>query len=268
MRQVLLCITLVLVTPLLLAFAPRLEAQAKNCVPDSGCPAGGSPSSKPPCCKPPPCEFTQALKFAKANLINIQNNIFVYGENPDITEADWAETNFNDYMSLLGKSSPCPVDPDWPDLEQPPRLWVDQQCEIMLAEDYKQEYRTDLDALLAGSNSCKELVEAESDRAEARRQICLAERYSSKPRTVRERMLQDEAEAQTKVDELEAQQRRYEQVCTVAPDSKDAQQGAEDILAPLVQQADEDELAPLVPAKPPKAKKKKAKRSGKKAGRR
>jgi hypothetical protein len=248
--------------------SPPLQARTINCVPDEGCPKDEGP---PSCCQPPPCEFVQQLKFARAYRDSVKASAlgFSFVSNTNATgmaaEMPWAGEIFQAFSDLLDQASPCP---DNRFFEDPPILTADQedQCEIMIWQDFDREYGSpSLEDLHDGVNSCEELVEAEYKKAQAKREICLAELYRTDPRTLHERMMQDLAVADAEVDELEAHMRRYEAACTVAPDSQAAQQAVEDDLAPLL--PDEDELAPLLPDPKPKAKKKKAKRSGKKAGR-
>lgn len=234
-------------------FPEPLHARSINCVPDRGCPEGEGP---PSCCQPPPCEFVQELKFARAHRDNIAMNmaLFQYAEGSD-AEAYWADISMRDFQQLLDQASPCP---DNPFFKPTPMLEADEdnQCEITFFEDFDQQFGSpSLEDLLENSNTCEELVKAEYEEAKAKREICLVERYRTNPRTLPERMMQALARAQAKVDQLEADQRGYESACTVAPDSRAAQQAVD------------DELAPLLPDPKSKAKKKKAKRAGKKAGR-
>jgi hypothetical protein len=213
----------------------------------------------------------QQLKFARAYRDSVKASALGFSFVSDTSatgmaaEMPWAGEIFQAFSDLLDQASPCPQNPFF---EDPPLLRVDaeNQCEIMYWADSDNEYGpASLEDMHDGANSCEELVEAKHKKAETQRQICLAEHYRPDPRTLHERMMQDLAVADAEVDELEAHMRRYEAACTVAPDSQAAQQAVEDDLAPLL--PDEDELAPLLPDPKPKAKKKKAKRSGKKAGR-
>jgi hypothetical protein len=256
MNRVLLLAMLSIVGVLALAVPLELHARTVNCVPDQGCAKGEGP---PSCCVPPPCEVTQELKMAQTRVNAIEANMTVFPQSwdgPGLKE-QWSLKTYQDFERLMDEASPCPENRFF---EPAPLLSVDEedQCEITYLEDFDKKYGSaSLEDMHEGSNSCKELVEAEYKEAQQRRQICLTEHTRSTPSTLQERMLQDLETAKAKRDSLLQDIERYKSACSVVPDSTDAIKAVE------------DELAVLNPAndKPmSKPNKKKAKRFGKKAG--
>ncbi|MCC7463475.1 MAG: hypothetical protein IT480_13565 [Gammaproteobacteria bacterium] len=257
MNRVPLLVMLSLVGVLAAAVTPQLQARTVNCVPDQGCPKGQSP---PSCCAPPPCEITQALKLAQAevNAIEVTMDNFVKSSNEPRDKRKWDLRIYEGFVELLDEASPCPENPFF---EPAPLLAVEEedQCEITYWADLdKQHGSASLEDMHESVNSCQELVEAEYKQAQLRRQICLTEHTRSTPSSLQERMLQDLETAKAKRDALLQDVERYRAACTVAPDAADARQAVDDDLVALDPSA----------SKPRKqAIKKKAKRFGKKTGR-
>lgn len=169
----------------------------------------------------------------------------------------WGLINYLDFAKLMDEASPCPENPFF---EPAPVLQAeeDDQCEITYFEDFDKQYGSaSLEDMHDGSNSCRELVEAEYKGVQQRRQICLTEHTRSTPSTLQERVLQDLEIEKAKRDSLLQDIERYKSACSVVPDSTDAVKAVE------------DDLVALDPAndKPKSKPKKKAKRFGKKTGR-
>lgn len=239
------------------AVAPELRARTVNCVPDQGCPKGEGP---PSCCVPPPCEITQALKFAQAQVLSIEVETALFPpswEGPTHLEM-WKGKSYENFVKLLDEASPCPENPFF---ESPPQLAVEEEdrCEITYwADENKQHGPATLEDMHDGVNSCQELVEAEYKQAQQRRQICLKNLNKGATGSLQERMQDDLAIAKAKRDALLQDVERYRTACSVAPDGADASKAVEDDLAPLDPAADKHKSKPN---------KKKAKRFGKKTGR-
>jgi hypothetical protein len=176
---------------LFVCLAPKLEAEAIECVPSKACEKDEKP---PACCRPPPSQFWSALKLRKSKerAFNLSLKDF--------------EKDFWRFVVRRG-----------------PGLTVSEACAIGTGHDEKFKEQSLEDALAVAPHECREVVEA--DFAEARQQqlSCLSLQKEKKPPTKEEKWHFQRMANQAAIESLEEKLFKWFKACSSPTGAEKAQ---------------------------------------------